>query len=115
MDRRHHFDDGTFDYRTRYFRLIFKTVYKLKPRIVAIFSRARIALHNHARIYELSGPRDMPRLCKVNLRALYGRCPHQNNLLEGATMWDSLIDCPFHQFSLGRSHGRKFPTAERLS
>jgi nitrite reductase/ring-hydroxylating ferredoxin subunit len=30
--------------------------------------------------------------------ALFGLCPHQNNPLEGATMWDNLIDCPFHHF-----------------
>ena len=30
--------------------------------------------------------------------ALYGLCPHQNNPLDGATLWDNLIDCPFHHF-----------------
>jgi 3-phenylpropionate/trans-cinnamate dioxygenase ferredoxin subunit len=30
--------------------------------------------------------------------ALYGLCPHQNNPLEDATMWDHLLDCPWHHF-----------------
>lgn len=30
--------------------------------------------------------------------ALHGMCPHQNNFLEGARMWDHLIDCPWHHF-----------------
>ena len=30
--------------------------------------------------------------------ALYGLCPHRNNPLEGATLWDHLLDCPFHHF-----------------
>jgi 3-phenylpropionate/trans-cinnamate dioxygenase ferredoxin subunit len=30
--------------------------------------------------------------------ALYGLCPHRNNPLEGAAMWDHLIDCPWHHF-----------------
>jgi nitrite reductase/ring-hydroxylating ferredoxin subunit len=30
--------------------------------------------------------------------ALHGLCPHQNNPLEGAAMWDNLIDCPYHHF-----------------
>ena len=52
--------------------------------------------------------------------ALYGRCPHQNNPLEGATMWDNLINCPFHHFQYdvrtGENHYPKnvYPE-ERLS
>jgi len=30
--------------------------------------------------------------------ALHGICPHQENPLEGATMWDHLIDCPYHHY-----------------
>ena len=30
--------------------------------------------------------------------ALYGLCPHQNNPLEGATLWDNLIHCAYHHF-----------------
>ncbi|MCU1337057.1 MAG: hypothetical protein JWO19_2638 [Bryobacterales bacterium] len=30
--------------------------------------------------------------------ALTGICPHRNNPLEGAILWDHLIDCPFHHF-----------------
>jgi 3-phenylpropionate/trans-cinnamate dioxygenase ferredoxin subunit len=30
--------------------------------------------------------------------ALDGLCPHRRNPLEGATMWDNLIDCPYHHF-----------------
>jgi nitrite reductase/ring-hydroxylating ferredoxin subunit len=30
--------------------------------------------------------------------ALDGICPHQRNPLEGATLWDHLIDCPWHHF-----------------
>lgn len=30
--------------------------------------------------------------------ALEGICPHQNNPLEGAMVWDCLLDCPWHHF-----------------
>jgi 3-phenylpropionate/trans-cinnamate dioxygenase ferredoxin component len=30
--------------------------------------------------------------------ALSGICPHQKNPLEGATLWDYLLDCPWHHF-----------------
>ena len=30
--------------------------------------------------------------------ALYGRCPHQNNPLEGAVLWENLLDCPWHHY-----------------
>jgi 4a-hydroxytetrahydrobiopterin dehydratase len=30
--------------------------------------------------------------------ALGGICPHQGNPLEGAILWDDLIDCPWHHF-----------------
>ena len=30
--------------------------------------------------------------------ALSGLCPHQQNPLEGATLWGHLIDCPWHHF-----------------
>jgi 3-phenylpropionate/trans-cinnamate dioxygenase ferredoxin subunit len=30
--------------------------------------------------------------------ALGGMCPHRNNPLDGAQLWDHLIDCPWHHF-----------------
>ena len=30
--------------------------------------------------------------------ALDGLCPHRGNPLEGAQLWDHLIDCPWHHF-----------------
>ena len=30
--------------------------------------------------------------------ALQGICPHRNNPLEGAILWDHLLDCPWHHF-----------------
>ena len=30
--------------------------------------------------------------------ALSGVCPHRHNPLEGARVWDYLLDCPWHHF-----------------
>ncbi len=30
--------------------------------------------------------------------ATYGICPHRGNPLEGAQLWDYLVDCPWHHF-----------------
>lgn len=30
--------------------------------------------------------------------ALHGVCPHQGFPLEGAALWDNLIECPYHHF-----------------
>lgn len=30
--------------------------------------------------------------------ALDGLCPHRRNPLEGAVLWDHLVDCPWHHF-----------------
>jgi 3-phenylpropionate/trans-cinnamate dioxygenase ferredoxin subunit len=30
--------------------------------------------------------------------ALYGVCPHRQNPLEGARVWDYLLNCPWHHF-----------------
>jgi len=38
--------------------------------------------------------------------ALYGLCPHRGNPLEGAVLWDNLIDCPFHHFQYDVQTGR---------
>jgi nitrite reductase/ring-hydroxylating ferredoxin subunit len=32
------------------------------------------------------------------IHALHGICPHQFNPLEGAILWDHLLECPFHHF-----------------
>ena len=40
--------------------------------------------------------------------ALYGLCPHQNNPLEGAILWDNLIDCPFHHFQYDVKTGENY-------
>ena len=42
--------------------------------------------------------------------ALYGRCPHRNFSLQEATMWDHLLDCPWHHFQYDvRTGGNFFP------
>lgn len=42
--------------------------------------------------------------------AVAGLCPHQNNPLDGAVMWDSLIDCPWHHFQYDvRTGANHFP------
>ena len=42
--------------------------------------------------------------------ALHGICPHQNNPLDGAVLWDNLIDCPFHHFQYDiQTGGNVFP------
>lgn len=47
--------------------------------------------------------------------ALSGTCPHQQNPLEGATLIDHLLDCPWHHFQFdvrtGRNHfpGNVYP------
>ena len=40
--------------------------------------------------------------------AMHGRCPHQNNPLEGAVLWDHLIDCPFHHFQYDVRTGENY-------
>jgi nitrite reductase/ring-hydroxylating ferredoxin subunit len=32
------------------------------------------------------------------IHAFHGLCPHRHNPLEGATLWDNLLDCPYHHF-----------------
>jgi 3-phenylpropionate/trans-cinnamate dioxygenase ferredoxin subunit len=39
---------------------------------------------------------------------LYGLCPHQNNPLEGAILWDDLIDCPYHHFQYDVQTGKNY-------
>ena len=43
--------------------------------------------------------------------ALQGICPHRNNPLEGAILWDHLLDCPWHHFQYdvrnGENHFRR--------
>jgi len=39
--------------------------------------------------------------------ALHGLCPHRCNPLEGAVMWDHLVDCPFHHFQYDVRTGEK--------
>jgi 3-phenylpropionate/trans-cinnamate dioxygenase ferredoxin subunit len=40
--------------------------------------------------------------------ALYGLCPHRDNPLDGAMLWDNLIDCPFHHFQYDVKTGRNY-------
>jgi 3-phenylpropionate/trans-cinnamate dioxygenase ferredoxin subunit len=40
--------------------------------------------------------------------ALAGICPHQENPLEGATMWGHLIDCPWHHFQFDCRSGENY-------
>jgi 3-phenylpropionate/trans-cinnamate dioxygenase ferredoxin subunit len=44
------------------------------------------------------------------IHALSGICPHRQNPLEGAVLWDNLIDCPFHHFQFDvRTGENHFP------
>lgn len=45
---------------------------------------------------------------KGRIYALHGICPHQNNPLEGATIWDHLIDCPWHHFQFDVRTGENY-------
>jgi nitrite reductase/ring-hydroxylating ferredoxin subunit len=38
--------------------------------------------------------------------ALEGLCPHRQNPLEGAVLWDHLLDCPWHHFQYDIWTGR---------
>ena len=40
------------------------------------------------------------------LFALEGFCPHRENPLEGAVLWDHLLDCPWHHFHYDIRTGR---------
>jgi nitrite reductase/ring-hydroxylating ferredoxin subunit len=40
--------------------------------------------------------------------ALYGRCPHRNNPLEGATLWGPWLDCPWHHFQYDVRTGENY-------
>ena len=42
------------------------------------------------------------------IHALHGLCPHQNNPLEGATLWDHLLDCPYHHFQFDVRSGENY-------
>jgi nitrite reductase/ring-hydroxylating ferredoxin subunit len=42
------------------------------------------------------------------INAFYGLCPHRNNPLEGATLWDHLLDCPFHHFQFDVRTGENY-------
>lgn len=47
---------------------------------------------------------------KGGIYALYGLCPHRNNLLEGARLWDNLLDCPWHHYQYDvRTGANYFP------
>ena len=40
--------------------------------------------------------------------AMEGRCPHRLNSLEGAQLWDFLIDCPWHHFQYDIRTGENY-------
>jgi len=40
--------------------------------------------------------------------ALSGLCPHRLNPLEGAVLWDYLVDCPWHHFQYDVRSGENF-------
>lgn len=42
------------------------------------------------------------------IHALHGLCPHKNNPLEGAVLWDNLLDCPFHHFQFDVRTGENY-------
>ena len=42
--------------------------------------------------------------------AFAGICPHQKRALEGATLWEHLLDCPWHHFQFDiRTGENHFP------
>jgi nitrite reductase/ring-hydroxylating ferredoxin subunit len=44
------------------------------------------------------------------IHALHGICPHQHQLLDGAILWENLVDCPFHHFQFDvRTGENHFP------
>lgn len=44
------------------------------------------------------------------IHALSGICPHKNNPFDGATLWENLLDCPWHHFQYDvRSGENHFP------
>ena len=48
--------------------------------------------------------------CRGAIHALHGICPHQFNRLEGAILWDHLLECPFHHFQFDvRTGENHFP------
>ena len=40
--------------------------------------------------------------------AYHGLCPHRGNPLEGAVLWDNLLDCPFHHFQFDVRTGENY-------
>ncbi len=40
--------------------------------------------------------------------ALSGICPHKGNPLEGALLWDHLVDCPWHHFQFDVRTGENY-------
>ena len=40
--------------------------------------------------------------------AFHGLCPHRNNPLDGATLWDHLLDCPYHHFQYDVRTGENY-------
>ena len=40
--------------------------------------------------------------------ALDGLCPHRLNPLEGAQLWDHLLDCPWHHFQYDIRTGENY-------
>lgn len=43
---------------------------------------------------------------KDEIFALHGMCPHKNNPLEGATLIEYLLDCPWHHFQYDVRNGQ---------
>ncbi|MDE3158352.1 MAG: Rieske 2Fe-2S domain-containing protein, partial [Acidobacteriota bacterium] len=46
--------------------------------------------------------------------ALEGLCPHRQNPLEGAVLWDHLLDCPWHHFQYDIRTGENYFPKKRL-
>ncbi len=42
------------------------------------------------------------------IHAFHGLCPHRHNPLEGATLWDHLLDCPYHHFQFDVRTGENY-------
>ncbi len=40
--------------------------------------------------------------------ALDGICPHRNRPLEGASLWEHLLDCPWHHFQFDVRTGENY-------
>jgi nitrite reductase/ring-hydroxylating ferredoxin subunit len=46
--------------------------------------------------------------CEGRMYAHYGLCPHQGFPLDGASLWDDLLTCPWHNYQYRLDTGENF-------